>query len=166
MIDLGPAEHFATGALGPPGARTFYLQVGAGGVVHSFLLEKAQVAVLAQKSIELLREASIVPDPMAVRRLRDSGLDITAPDRVEFRVGVIALHLSGRSELVTVTVSPGEEEDEEPVSFVVAPEQLQAAAIRGAEVVAAGRPICPKCRLPQDPGGHQCPSTNGHRPAD
>ena len=31
--------------------------------------------------------------------------------------------------------------------------------------VAGGRPICPLCESPMDPGGHVCPRSNGHHAA-
>jgi hypothetical protein len=30
-------------------------------------------------------------------------------------------------------------------------------------VAAQGRPICPLCRVPMEPEGHQCFASNGHR---
>ena len=38
-------------------------------------------------------------------------------------------------------------------------------ARRCAAVVSAGRPPCPFCGRPLDPGGHLCPRANGYRPA-
>ena len=32
-------------------------------------------------------------------------------------------------------------------------------------VVSAGRPICPLCESPMEPGGHVCPRSNGHQAA-
>ena len=43
-------------------------------------------------------------------------------------------------------------------------QQVAALARWGAELVSAGRPPCPLCGFPLDPGGHSCPRTNGHRP--
>lgn len=56
----------------------------------------------------------------------------------------------------------GDDEGERYVArLYVSPAQARAMASRGAEAVAAGRPPCPLCRLPLDPGGHNCPRTNG-----
>jgi uncharacterized repeat protein (TIGR03847 family) len=41
-------------------------------------------------------------------------------------------------------------------------EQMRGLARRGAEVVAAGRPLCQFCGNPLDPEGHVCPAMNGH----
>ena len=38
--------------------------------------------------------------------------------------------------------------------------QVRAMAAKGAEAVAAGRPLCPLCDMPMDPSGHRCPRWN------
>src|SRR2546426_852388 len=60
-------------------------------------------------------------------------------------------------------------EDEDDVlagvaRFGTTREQVAALAIRGTQLVEAGRPSCPLCGYPLDPSGHACPRTNGHRP--
>ena len=163
-LDLGPAERFAAGAVGRPGRRRFFIEVDAGGGRHRYLLEKGQVVALAQRSLELLGENDVVPDPEAVEMVQQRGLEIEDSDEVDFRVGDMGLQLQP-SELVSVTLDPVEEGGE-GISFVVAPEQLQAMAMAALEVASHGRPICPRCRLPMDPDGHDCPAVNGHRTSD
>lgn len=51
-----PPERFITGTVGDPGDRTFFLQAREGGRVVSVVLEKVQVAVLAERLSELLGE--------------------------------------------------------------------------------------------------------------
>ena len=51
-----PPERFITGTVGDPGDRTFFLQAREGGRVVSVVLEKVQVAVLAERLGELLGE--------------------------------------------------------------------------------------------------------------
>jgi uncharacterized repeat protein (TIGR03847 family) len=63
---LPDPEHFTTGTVGPPGQRTFYLQVAEAGEVVSFKLEKQQVAALAEYLGSLLAdlpELSTPPPP-------------------------------------------------------------------------------------------------------
>jgi uncharacterized repeat protein (TIGR03847 family) len=160
-LELGPAQRFVAGAVGPPGQRRFYIEVDAGGESHRYLLEKGQVVALAQRSLELLAENGVIPDREAVEMVQQRGLQVEESDEVDFRVGDIALQLQ-QSELVSVMLDPVEEGGE-GVSFVVAPEQLQAMAASALETAALGRPICPRCRLPMDPDGHDCPAVNGHR---
>lgn len=46
--------------------------------------------------------------------------------------------------------------------FAITRAQAAAFVERGRALVRAGRPICPLCSLPKDPGGHVCPRSNGH----
>ena len=54
--DFDPPDRFVAGAIGQPGARTFYLQARHGSQLVSVALEKAQVAVLAERLLALLAE--------------------------------------------------------------------------------------------------------------
>jgi uncharacterized repeat protein (TIGR03847 family) len=157
--DLGPAERFAAGAVGRPGHRRFYLQVTAGGLQHSMLAEKAQIAALASQGLEILDEHAVSSDGQAVGRLIELGLDIADPgeEGERFRVGTISISMAP-SELLTITIESIEEDD--AVNFVIAPEQFRAMATVALQVVAAGRPTCPWCRLPMDPENHECPARN------
>jgi len=157
--DLGPAERLAAGAIGKPGQRQFFLEVTAGGGIYSFPCEKGQVAELAQQGLQLLKVAGLEADQEAVQRLVQSGLPITDPDEPEFRIGSIGVAVN-QSEFLSITL--GSTDDEESATFVVTPEQFRAMALVAVDVVAAGRPICPRCGLPEDPDGHRCPSVNGH----
>jgi uncharacterized repeat protein (TIGR03847 family) len=48
-IEFDPVDSIAAGAVGEPGARTFYIQAEKGGQVLSVLVEKQQVAMLAER---------------------------------------------------------------------------------------------------------------------
>jgi uncharacterized repeat protein (TIGR03847 family) len=158
LRDLGPAEHFAAGAIGRPGSRRFFLHVQAAEEMVWLPAEKQQVEALGQQALTLLEAAAIEPDPVAVEGLKD-GLDIGYPTAEGFQVGGIQVAVL-ESELIALVVTSPDEEDS--IRFVVAPEQLKAMAEVALAVVAAGRPICPRCQLPEDPLGHRCPATNGH----
>lgn len=161
MKDLGPAEYFAAGAVGEPGQRHFYLEVAAAGKKLWFPAEKQQVATLGAQSLTLLTAGEIEPDLKSVADIR-ADLSISAPDEESFPVGSIQIAIL-ESELISVVLTSIDQD--ETVRFLVAPEQLQAMAEYALEIVAAGRPICPRCQLPEEPEGHRCPSTNGHHPS-
>lgn len=161
MRDLGPAEHFAAGAIGEPGSRRFFLHVSAADEMVWLPAEKQQVEALGRQALTLLEAAGLEPDDEAVEGLKD-GLDIGYPTSESFRVGGIQVAVL-ESELIALIVSDPDES--ESLRFVVAPEQLKAMAEVALSVVAAGRPICPRCQLPEDPAGHRCPATNGHFPS-
>jgi uncharacterized repeat protein (TIGR03847 family) len=60
------------------------------------------------------------------------------------------------------SAAPTEDEDDEGyVARIYATRpQVRAMAAKGAEAVAAGRPLCPLCDMPMDPAGHRCPRWN------
>lgn len=155
MRSLGRAGHFVAGAVGEPGRRTFLLEVGAEGPEEWFLLEKQQVAALAERALRLLRDRGVPPG--------EPGPELSEPEEPAFRVGEIGLGSDGED--FVVILSPAGDPDDpdlpDPVAFHVASELLDAMARRAAEVVGAGRPLCRFCGLPLDPGGHACPAGNG-----
>lgn len=163
MRDLGPAEHFVASALGEPGRRHFYIQVTAAGETVWLHAEKQQVAALGSQCLALLQTAAIEPDPEAVALVKND-LYLREPEEELFAVGAIQLSVL-ESELIAIAITGPEGTDENAIRFLVAPEQVQAMAELALEVVAAGRPMCPHCHLPEDPEGHRCPATNGHFPA-
>lgn len=160
--DLGPAEEFVAGALGEPGQRHFYLQITAGGETVWLHAEKQQVAALGSQCLTLLAAADITPDDEAVATLKQD-LSLREPEEEIFAVGDIQLAVL-ESEMIAISIASSEDDDE-AIRFLVVPEQVQAMAEVALDVVAAGRPICPYCHLPEDPSGHRCPATNGHFPS-
>jgi uncharacterized repeat protein (TIGR03847 family) len=173
-----PPERFIAGTIGEPGDRTFFLQARDGGRVVSVVLEKVQVAVLAERLGELLGElerrgveaAAEAPD------VEDTG-PLDEPLVEAFRAGSLTLGWDGGAERVLVearaqdddggSVDPDEDDDDAedgPDLFRV---RISAAAARSfveraERVVAGGRPPCPLCGAPLDPTGHICPRRNGH----
>jgi uncharacterized repeat protein (TIGR03847 family) len=179
VFDYNPPERFVAGTVGQPGERTFFLQAAARGVTTSVALEKAQVAVLAERLGELLDEVRRrSEDPTAVPVVAPTELKDVAPLLEEFRVGTLALAWDEDDERVVIEAHAmvAEEvagEEPEPLADVeegpdvlrvrLTAAQARAFAERATQVVAAGRPPCPLCGLPLDPSGHVCPRQNGHR---
>ena len=61
----------------------------------------------------------------------------------------------------TAVADPTDEDEEGYVARIYATRgQVRAMAAKGAEAVAAGRPLCPLCDMPMDPAGHRCPRWN------
>jgi uncharacterized repeat protein (TIGR03847 family) len=89
-------ERFVAGTVGEPGQRSFYLQARDGGRVTSVLLEKGQVAALAERITDVLdtllrRSGGQLPIP-AVAPKDHLDLDpLDAPVEAEFRVGTMSL---------------------------------------------------------------------------
>lgn len=182
-----PPERFVTGTVGPPGARTFFLQARTGARLVSVALEKQQVAALAERVEELLDEVmssersdSLIP-AVAPLDLEDAS-PLEQPIEEEFRAGTMTLSWDPADERIVIEVFPYTE------AAVVSPEQVdedfeepepdevllvrlpagsaRAFAQRTAQVLEAGRATCPFCGSPIDPEGHLCVRANGFRRRD
>jgi uncharacterized repeat protein (TIGR03847 family) len=164
-------ERFVAGTVGPPGQRTFYLQVRGGGRTVSVALEKAQVAALGERLDEALdellrREGPEAGIPATTPRALHDVEPLESPVDEVFRVGVLSLAWDEVARLVVIEATELEDEaTAEPGVLRVRlnPGVARAFAERARRVVSAGRPPCPLCGLPLDQAGHVCPRQNGHR---
>ena len=170
-------DRFVAGTVGEPGNRTFYLQAVHDKRVVSVMVEKQQVAVLAERIGALLSEVHRrfgTPLPPEVE-VSDLGPLITPLD-AEFRVGTMGLGWDAEAQSVVVellAVSDTEfdasvilddaEEGPDAVRVFLSPESAQEFAARSLRVISAGRPPCPLCDEPLDPEGHLCVRSNGYR---
>jgi uncharacterized repeat protein (TIGR03847 family) len=185
-----PPERLVVGTVGQPGERTFFLQARGGGQLTSVVLEKVQVAALAERLEQLLDELvrasggeAAVP-AIAPAELLDNG-PLEPPIVEEFRVGALSLGWDPEAELVVIQAQalgendPPADDDDEPFLGDVddptadGPDVLRvrisgavarAFTKRALEIVAAGRPPCQFCGQPLDPEGHVCARSNGHHP--
>jgi uncharacterized repeat protein (TIGR03847 family) len=171
--DLYDAERVTVGTIGPTGKRVFLLQGRQGSLVITVKLEKAQVAALSQYLAKVLEE---LPDPGTL----PEDLELEEPLDAAWVVGTLGLSYDSAADRIVLLAEeavPDDEEEEEEAAaveveetsasmarFTITREQAAALAIRGTELVEAGRPPCPLCGNPLDPSGHVCPRTNGHRP--
>ncbi|MBA8924662.1 putative repeat protein (TIGR03847 family) [Kutzneria viridogrisea] len=172
-------ERFVAGTVGQPGERTFYLQAAQEGRLVSVVLEKAQVAVLAERIGSLLEEVARrfgaeVPETTPEEELDTEPLSV--PVEEEFRVGTMGLGWDAESEAVVVELLAATEEEvdeavvlddteegPDAVRVFLSPVEARAFASRADLVVNAGRKPCPLCEEPLDPAGHVCPRQNGYR---
>jgi len=179
-------DTFIAGAVGQPGQRTFYLQASKGSQVVSVAIEKAQVAILAERLATLL--LALRQTGVALGELSDSSEpQLNEPVVEQFRVGTLTLGWDGDRERVVIEArelteeeeieDPEEEEDEEEEPGFVAsdlidgpdlvrvqlePDAALEFATGALAVVQAGRPPCPNCGEPLDPTGHFCTRRNGY----
>ena len=170
-------DRFVAGTVGQPGNRTFYLQAVHDKRVVSVILEKQQVAVLAERIAALLLEINRrfgTPIPPETAELEDLSPLITPVD-AEFRVGTMGLGWDSEAQTVVVellAVSETEfdasvvlddaEDGPDAVRVFLTPESARQFATRSNRVISAGRPPCPLCDEPLDPEGHICVRTNGY----
>jgi uncharacterized repeat protein (TIGR03847 family) len=179
-----PPERFVAGTVGEPGERTFFLQARDGGRVVSVVLEKVQVAVLADRLNRLLDELDQRGVTVVTPLLADTTPDAEPLDEpiVEaFRAGTLTLGWDGSSDRVLVEAraqTEEQEEDEAGEAEVLVDDEAEdgpdvfrvlltapaarAFVERAVRVIASGRPPCPLCGQPLDPQGHICPRRNGH----
>lgn len=181
--DFHTPDRFATGTVGEPGDRTFFLQAVQGLRITSVMLEKEQVAVLADRVLavidEVERRGLTAMDAGPAGRVDERPLD--QPPQEEFRVGTLViawdddvdrLIVEARSMIFEAgagesAVREGDEidEDEIPDDAPIGPDVLrvrltpfmaQQFARRANSVVAGGQPTCPFCGEILEAMGHFC----------
>jgi uncharacterized repeat protein (TIGR03847 family) len=190
IYDYGLPDRFVAGTVGQPGNRTFFLQARRGSSLVSVVLEKVQVAVLAERLTLLLAEVARlgVPVPEALAPADDDSAPLDEPLVEAFRVGTMTLAWNGDSDEIVVEArarieideddDEGDDEaddreeeleisDDDPdgpdlVRVRLTPMRARAFAERALRTIAAGRPPCPLCGQPLDPTGHLCPRRNGY----
>jgi uncharacterized repeat protein (TIGR03847 family) len=175
-----PPERFVAGTVGQPGDRTFFLQARDGPRVVSVVMEKVQVAVLAERLGELVAELErrgVAEAVISDSALPEDSGPLDEPINEAFRAGSLTLGWDGGAGRVLVearaqsedgeAIDPDDDddEDEDGPDLLRVRMSLDAArsfVARAGRVVAAGRPPCPLCGNPLDPQGHICPRQNGH----
>jgi uncharacterized repeat protein (TIGR03847 family) len=158
-------DRFVAGAIGQPGSRTFHLQAREGERIVSVLLEKVQVALLAERLAQLLAElrergAKVPEEPMP------ADVDAAPLDEPIVWDGddeSIVIEAAAVREDDATDDATGIDADAEPdvLRVHLDPRRALAFAQRALEVVAAGRPPCPFCGQPLNPEGHVCARRNG-----
>ena len=191
-IEFDPVDSIAAGAVGEPGQRAFYIQAEKDGQVLSVLVEKQQVAMLAERVQMLLEqvetqfpETADPPAPLAPEAGELQGDPVPL-----FRAVAIGIGFDASRQLVVLELHErplGDDEDDDDdddedddgdetaAALAAAGEddgylarlyltaaQARAMATRGSAAVERGRPPCPLCGGPLDPSGHICPRLNGH----
>jgi len=173
-------DRFATGTIGEPGNRAFFLQAREGRRVVSVGLEKAQVAVLAERLGLLLTELDrrgVSPDAGAAIEPDERPLD--EPLNEAFHATTLTLGWDVDAERILIEARSQSDADDAEADDEIAdiddededgPDllrvRLSAVAARtfverAFRVIRAGRPPCPLCGQPLDPQGHLCPRRNG-----
>jgi uncharacterized repeat protein (TIGR03847 family) len=153
---------FTAGTVGEPGARAFYLQAQAPGVVVTLKCEKQQVGALAEYFAGVLADLPAVDD-----QRMPTLLELIEPVVPEWTVGRLAVGWDETNDrMVLVAEELLDEESEESgidaaeARFRLSREQVAGFVGKAEELIAAGRPQCPLCGGPLDPEGHACPRLN------
>lgn len=176
-FDFENADAFATGAIGEPGARTFYLQVRAEGRTVSVKCEKSQVQALSSYLRDMLAD---MPDTGPA--LDPTMSSLKSPVEQDFVLGSIGLGVDRTNMRMVVQLEEmvfidddeddddvfaildeDDDDDESPTTVVrvlLTPEQVRAFCDTADLFVKAGRATCKWCSQPVDPNGHACPKFN------
>lgn len=187
VFSFDPPERFVAGTVGEPGQRTFFLQARDASQLASVVLEKEQVALLADRLDALLAEVGLRTAGAADATREDAASNtddlepLEQPIVEEFRVGTLTLAWDGADGRIVIEAFAIADADDanstdEDLASDAAPSgdrdmlvvrmttaSARAFARRARRLVAAGRPLCPLCGLPMDTDGHVCPRQNGHR---
>lgn len=174
-MEIDP-EVFTGDYVGSPGRRTFYLQARGATGVSTYLVEKEQVSVLAEKVRELLVLLDQEDTVLTASPSRDPGLALLEPVQPEWRAGSMGLSYDEEDDRVVIFLkeASADQEDEQEeradiesfdVRFRLRRDQARSFVLHAMAAVGEGRPLCQLCGLPMDPEGHLCPASNGHRPA-
>ena len=170
-IDL-QVSHITTDAIGEPGKRVFYIQGWQEDRSVIVIVEKIQVQSLAIGVEQFLAEIHAkFPDlPETVVDYTEDKMHIYPPVDPLFRVGELGLGYDVENDRVILVarelLNEGEDRDDaRVVRYWCTRSQIRSMCHWGLEVTSRGRPICPQCGEPMDPGGHFCPKRNGHKPA-
>jgi uncharacterized repeat protein (TIGR03847 family) len=170
VIDLNPITRIATGAIGKPGKRVFYLQGEGPERRISLICEKQQVQALGVGIQDFLQELQgRHPELLSPSgSYLDADMELQEPVEPLFRVSQFGLGYDEESDKVILVAQENADDSENAeegatVRFWASRSQMMAMAQHGLGVAAQGRPICGNCLQPIDPEGHFCPRRNGHK---
>jgi uncharacterized repeat protein (TIGR03847 family) len=174
ILRFDAPDRFIAGAIGEPGQRIFHLQATEGGRSSAVIVEKSQVAILARRIAEMLKdlgEGAEIGLPPAGSPLPSSAPKLSEPLDAQFRVGTIALAwdpsvnrliLEFRDDMNDENTSdappPMNDAPDGPdvLRVSLSPAAALTFAERALQLAAAGRPPCPNCGAPLETTGHRC----------
>jgi len=158
-------ESIAVAAVGEPGQRRFFLMASGQGRTLTLACEKAQIQALIVRLHQMMDAQGIEVESKAAgdRRLQ--------PGEPEWQVAEMGIGYHAERQMFVLVASEAAGSEEAPaeteapsVRFWLNHRQVADFSQQAQEVLAAGRPLCPRCGLPMDPAGHPCPVSNGARP--
>ena len=112
LIELDPVDRITADAIGPAGARVFYLQARRAAQLVTVLVEKQQVQLLAASILEILARVGKETGEGSA----EESMGLEEPLLPEWRAGRLAIGYHEDRDMVLLEVEeivPGEEEGEE-----------------------------------------------------
>lgn len=170
VYELDPVDAISVAAVGEPGKRQFFLLASGHGRTLTLACEKSQIQALVSRLHTMMEAQGIEAEahPAGPTELR--------PGEPEWQVGEMGLGYHEARQMFVLVASEGAQaeaaegatpipsEDAPSVRFWLNHRQAAELSQQAESVMAAGRPLCPRCGLPMDPAGHPCPVMNGARP--
>jgi uncharacterized repeat protein (TIGR03847 family) len=154
-------------AIGEPGNRRFRLVAGRESDVVMLWMEKGQLQALGlaiEQLIEQLGLAGLAGRQITPKPAAAPGP--LGPNTPEYAISRMAIGYDEEKDQIAIFAHDLEQdENDEPIFAARATlPNAKALAEEIAQVVAAGRPRCPRCGALIGPEGHVCPHNNGHLP--
>lgn len=171
LLEFPHPDRCVVGTIGEPGNRLFIIQVSQGGTLVAVAVEKQQVQMLGRRIGEILDQLQSLGRADAEGEEPADLGPLDAPLEVEFRVGAIGLAWDANRSAIQLelfSVDLGEEAPDDDshnvlVQIWLSPRMAREFSLRAEAIVSSGRPPCPFCSQPIEPGGHICPRSNGYR---
>jgi uncharacterized repeat protein (TIGR03847 family) len=113
LFVFDPPDRFVAGTIGVPGNRTFFLQARRAGTVVSVVLEKVQVAVLAERLGVLLDELETRGISPSTSDVPEDPAPLDEPINDAFRATTLTLGWDGDAERILVEARADGDDDEE-----------------------------------------------------
>jgi uncharacterized repeat protein (TIGR03847 family) len=172
IYELDPVDRIGVTAVGEPGQRKFFLLATGSGRTMTLACEKSQIQALILRLHQML-EAQQIEQPEQTPEPAPEPLEMDQPGEPEWQIGEMGLGYHEARHMFVLVASEaavGEStdataaNDAPSVRFWLSAQQVIDFSRQAQSVLTAGRPLCPRCGLPMDPGGHPCPVMNGARP--
>jgi uncharacterized repeat protein (TIGR03847 family) len=112
LFHFDPPDRFVAGTIGQPGNRTFFLQARRAGQIVSVVLEKVQVAVLAERLGVLLDELEARGIALPTEIVIADTAPLDEPIDETFRATTLTLGWDGDTEQILVEARAEDEDDE------------------------------------------------------
>jgi uncharacterized repeat protein (TIGR03847 family) len=119
LFVFDPPDRFVAGTIGQPGSRTFFLQARRAGQLVSVVLEKVQVAVLAERLGVLLDELETRGISPATGDAPTDGDPLDEPITEAFRATTLTLGWDGDSEQILVEARAEEDDAEDDAIIAI-----------------------------------------------
>jgi uncharacterized repeat protein (TIGR03847 family) len=138
LFNFDPPDRFVAGTIGQPGNRTFFLQARRAGQIVSVVLEKVQVAVLAERLGVLLDELEARGIAQPTEPIVPDSLPLDEPINETFRATTLTLGWDGDTEQILVEAraeadddDDGEDDDEDEDADEEEGEVIDLSAVEG-----------------------------------